>query len=111
MDDCLNSITAIGLKLNFFSTNNSNIPSDTPYHDTNPSQTRLSGFEMFSENEMFCNKPTPLNTTQYPDLFITYKEGFNMHTGKRNPLKLPKDEQNNKLTTQLISGKLIHTQK
>ena len=45
-----------------------------------------------------------------PDLFITYKEGFNIHTGKQNPLKLPQNEQYNQLTTQLISGKLIHTQ-
>ena len=54
---------------------------DTPYHDTK-SQTRLSRFEIFPESKMFCNKPTPLHLTQYPDLFITYKEGFNMQTGK-----------------------------
>ena len=58
---------------------------------------------------MFCNKPTPLHLTQYPDLFVTYTEGFNMQTGKPNPLQLPQDEQYNQLTTQLISGKLIHT--
>ena len=58
---------------------------------------------------MFCNKPTPLHLTQYPDLFITYTEGFNMQTGKPNPLQLPQDEQYNQQTTQLISGKLIHT--
>ena len=33
-----------------------------------------------------------------------------MHTGKRNPLQLPQNEQYSQLTTQLISGKLIHTQ-
>ena len=33
-----------------------------------------------------------------------------MHTGKPNPLQLPQNEQYNQLTTQLISGKLIHTQ-
>ena len=32
-----------------------------------------------------------------------------MQTGKPNPLQLPQDEQYNQLTTQLISGKLIHT--
>ena len=32
-----------------------------------------------------------------------------MHTGKRNPLQLPEDEQYTKLSTQLISGKLVHT--
>ena len=33
-----------------------------------------------------------------------------MHTGKRNPLHLPQNEQYNQLATQLFSGKLIHTQ-
>ena len=33
-----------------------------------------------------------------------------MHTGKRNPLQLPEVEQYDKLTTQLISCKLIHNQ-
>ena len=62
------------------------------------------------KTKSFCNNPTPLYTTQKLDLFITYKEDFNMHTGKRNPLQLPGDEQYNKLTTKLVSGKLIHTQ-
>ena len=34
-----------------------------------------------------------------------------MHTGERNPLQLPEDEQNEKLSSQLISGKRIHNQK
>ena len=93
----------------FFNNHSSTTSTDTPYHDTK-SQTRLSRFEIFPENKMFCNKPTPLHLTQYPDLFITYKEGFNMQTGKPNPLQLPQNEQYNQLTTQLISGKLIHTQ-
>ena len=93
----------------FFNNHSSTNSTDTPYHDTK-SQTRLSRFEIFPENKMFCNKPTPLHLTQYPDLFITYKEGFNMQTGKPNPLQLPQTEQYNQLTTQLISGKLIHTQ-
>ena len=33
-----------------------------------------------------------------------------MHTGKRNPLQLPEDEQYDKLSTQLISGKFVHNQ-
>ena len=75
----------------FFNNHFSTTSSDTPYHDTK-SQTRLFRFEIFYENEMFCNKPTFLYITQYPDLFITYKEGFNMHTGKPNPLQLPQNE-------------------
>ena len=42
-------------------------------------------------------------------MFVTYTEGFNMQTGKHNPLQLPQDEQYNQLTTQLKSGKLFHT--
>ena len=93
----------------FLINHSSTIPTATPYHDTK-SQTRLSRFEIFPENKMFCNKPTPLHLTQYSDLFITYKEGFNMHSGKPNSLQLPQNEQYNQLTTQLISEKLIHTQ-
>ena len=93
----------------FYSNHSSSTSSDTPYHDTK-SQTRLSRFKIFPENKMFCNKPTPLYTTQYFDIFITYKECFNMHTGKPNPLQLPQNEQNSQITTQLISGKLFHIQ-
>ena len=89
----------------------STTPSDTPHHYTK-SQARLSRFEIFPQSKMFCIQPTPQYTTQYPDLFITHEEGFIMHTGKRNPLQLPQKEQYSQLilTTQLISGKLLHTQ-
>ena len=70
----------------------------------------LSPFEIFTEDKRFGNKPTPLYTTQYTDLFITNKEGFNMHTCKRYPLQLPENYQYDNLPTQLISGNLIHTQ-
>ena len=33
-----------------------------------------------------------------------------MHTVKRNPLQLPEDEQCTEFSSQLISGKLVHTQ-
>ena len=33
-----------------------------------------------------------------------------MHTDKRNPLQLSEDEFYTKLSTQLICGKLVHTQ-
>ena len=45
---------------------------------------------------MFCNKPTPSHTTAYP----TFKEGVNMHTGKRNPLHFPEVETHEALPTQ-----------
>ena len=83
--------------------NKSHILSQIPYPDSN-SRTRL-----FPESKTFCNKPTPLYTNQYPELFITYEEGFNMHIG--NPLQLLEVEQYTKLSTQLNSRKLVHTQK
>ena len=36
---------------------------------------------------------------------MTYKEGFSMHTGKRNTRKLPEDEQYDRLSSQHISSK------
>ena len=70
------------------------------------SQTSLSRFEMFLECKIFCNNSTLLFTSQYPGLFIKYKEGFNKHTGKRNPLQLPEDRQYNELSSQVISSYL-----
>ena len=32
-----------------------------------------------------CSKPEPLNATQHSDLFVTYTNSFNMHTGQPNP--------------------------
>ena len=65
----------------FFNNHSSPESTNSPYHDTK-SQTRLSRFEIFPENKMFCNKPTPLHLTQYPDLFVTYTEGFNTPLGE-----------------------------
>ena len=69
----------------FFKINNSDVPLETHYHDSK-SETQLFRFQTFPENKMFCNKPTALYTTQNSDLFEKYKEGFDMHTGKCNPL-------------------------
>ena len=92
----------------FFNNRSSTTLSDISYYDTK-SQTRLSRFEIFPEKKYFVTNPLLYNITQNPDLFITYKEGFNMHAGKPNPLRLPQNEQYNQLTTQSISGKLFHT--
>ena len=54
----------------FLNNHSSTTSSDTPYYDTK-SPTSLSRFEIFPENKMFCNKPTPLYTTQYPGFFNT----------------------------------------
>ena len=51
----------------------------------NPHNPSLSRFEVFPNAQTFCGKPEPLCSTQYSDLFVTYTEGFNMHTGQPNP--------------------------
>ena len=70
--------------------NESYLPHTPPtnYSDSQD-KSRFSRFEIYPNTNTFCNKPTPLHSTQYPDLFVTYKEGFNMNTGKRNPSSSP----------------------
>ena len=81
----------------------------TPPSDANSNKTRLSRFEIYPQQRTFCNKPTPLHITQYPDLFISYKEGFNLNTGKRNPLHLPEDDQFIQYSpqNQQITGRIV----
>ena len=57
----------------------------------------------------FCIKPSLLHTTQYPDLFVSYTEGFDINTGERNPSILPQNEQFNQYSSEYhkITGKLI----
>ena len=53
-----------------------------PPHTQNPNNPSLLRFEVFPNAQTFCGKPDPLYSTQYSDLFVTYTNGFNMHTGK-----------------------------
>ena len=55
-------------------------------------------FEVFPNAHTFCGKPEPLYSTQYSDLFVTYTEGFNLHTGQPNPTSI---------INEYISGKNI----
>ena len=64
-------------------------------HSNNPS---LSPFEVYSTAQTFCGKPDPLYSTQYSDLFVTYTDGFNMHTGQTNP---------HSMINEYISGKIV----
>ena len=66
----------------FFNNNHSNIPSETLYRYFK-SQTQLSRFEIFSKYNVLQQPHTFINSI--PCLFITCKQGFNTHTGKRNP--------------------------
>ena len=61
---------------------------NSPLGATTPTLPRL---ELFTEKNIFHKKPTRMKTTQYPDLFITYREGFNLNTGSRNPIVVDED--------------------
>ena len=54
-------------------------------HAQNQHIPSLSRFEVFPSAQTFCGKPEPLYSTQNSDIFVTYTEGFNMHTGQPNP--------------------------
>ena len=67
-------------------------------HAQNLHNPSLSRFEIFLQAQTFCGKPEPLYTTQCSDLFVTYTNGFNMHTGLPNP---------HSVINEYISGKLV----
>ena len=67
-------------------------------HAQNPRNPSFSRFEVFPNAQTFCGKPEPLYSTQYSDLFVTYTEGFNMHTGQPNP---------SSIVNEYISGKIV----
>ena len=67
-------------------------------HTQNPHNPSLSRFQLFPHSQTFCGKPEHLHTAQYPDLFVTYQEGFNMHTGQPNPQSI---------INEYISGKIV----
>ena len=70
-------------------TNNGTKGTSYPYvhapHAQNPYNPSLSRFEVFPNAQTFCGKLEPLYSTQYSNLFVTYTEGFDMHTEQPNP--------------------------
>ena len=67
-------------------------------HTQHPNNPSLSRFEVYPTAQKFCRKPDPLYSTQYSDLFVTYTDGFNMHTGQPNP---------HSMIDECISGKIV----
>ena len=67
-------------------------------HVQHPHNPSLSRFEVFRNAQTFCGKPEPLYSTQYSDLFVTYTDGFNMHTGQPKPQSV---------IIEHISGKIV----
>ena len=79
----------------------------------NPNNHSLSRFEVFPNAQTLCGKPDPLYSTQYSDHFVTYTNGFDMHTGQPNPQsifieyisgKIVLDNSNNKFIFPALNG-------
>ena len=67
-------------------------------HTQNPHNPSLSRFGVFPNAQTFCGKPEHLYSTQNSDLFVTYTDEFNMHTGQPNPQSM---------INEYISGKIV----
>ena len=48
-------------------------------------ESALSRFEVLTKAFYKCNEDRPYYATQYQDVFIQYKEGFNFVAGKQSP--------------------------
>ena len=70
---------------------------DAP-HTQKPNIPTLSRFQVFPNAQTFCGKPDPLFSRQNSDLFVTYTDGFNMHTGQSSPQST---------NIEYISGKIV----
>ena len=67
-------------------------------HTQHPNNPSLSRFEVFPTAQTFCGEPDPLYSIQYSDLFVTYTDGFYMHTGQPNP---------HSIIDEYISGEIV----
>ena len=67
-------------------------------HTQYPNNPSLSRFEVYPTAQTFCGKPDRLYSTQYSDLFVTYTDGFSMHTGQPNT---------NSMIDEYISDKIL----
>ena len=76
-------------------------------HTQNPNNPFLSRFEVFPNAQTFCCKPDRLYSTQYSDLFVTYTDGFNMHTGQPNPQSMNNEDISGKIVLDSFKNKLI----
>ena len=76
-------------------------------HTETPHNPSLSRFEVFPNALTFCGKPEPLYSTQYYDLFVTYTEGFKMHTGQQNPTPIINEYISDKIVLNNSNNKYI----
>ena len=76
-------------------------------HTQHPNNPSLSRFEVYPTAHTFCGKPDPLYSTQYSDLFVTYTDGFNMHTGQPNPHSMIDENISGKIVLDTSNNKFI----
>ena len=76
-------------------------------HTQNPNNPSLSRFEVFPNAPTFCGKPDPLYSTQNSDLFVTYTDGFNMHTGQPNQQSMINESISEKIVLDNSNTKFI----
>ena len=72
-----------------------------------PNNSSLSRFEVFPTAQTFCGKPDPLYSTQDSDLFVTYTDGFNIHTGQPNPHSMIDENISGKIVVDTSNNKFI----
>ena len=75
-------------------------------HTQHPNNPSLSRFEA----QTFCGKPGPLHSTQYSDLFVTYTDGFKMHTGQPNPHSVIDESISGKIKLDNSNNKFVFPQ-
>ena len=92
--------TTFGIK----STEHPNVYAPHTQHPNNPS---LSRFEVYPTAQTFCGKPDPLYSTQYSDLFVTYTDGVNMHTGQPNPYSTIDEYISGKIVLDTLNNKFV----
>ena len=76
-------------------------------HTQNPTNPSLSRFDVLPNAQTFGGKPDPLYSTQYSDLFLTFTDGFNMHTGQPNPQSMNNEYNSGKIVLDNSNNKFI----
>ena len=52
------------------------------YNNISGIENKLTRFQIYPETELACKYKTPLYKTQYSEILVEYKKGFEMNTGK-----------------------------
>ena len=61
----------------------------------------------FPQKNNYSKIPKQMNTTQYPDFFVTCQGGSNMNTGNRNPTDVDDESSFIQFSQQSLSSRLV----